>query len=155
MALAIAYMLHEGLDLWDALAHAAARGRVLGSGSFPLQLLRLWKTVAVRRSRASYLWLTAERYALLTPAGGAREVGHAMTQPGFFQAELAEALTQDAEDGQARHRTREEGGQPPARGGCASRGASAGAKKMVTEVRLRPPMDLKNPLAYSADEVLP
>lgn len=50
---------------------------------------------------------------------------------------------------------REEGGQPPARRGCASRGASVGAKKMVpTQVRLRPPMDFKNPLAYSADEVL-
>ena len=35
-------VLDQAMDFWEALETvAAARGRVLGSGSFPLQLLRL------------------------------------------------------------------------------------------------------------------
>lgn len=35
-------VLDQAMDFWEALEIvAAARGRVLGSGSFPLQLLRL------------------------------------------------------------------------------------------------------------------
>ncbi|CAJ1447181.1 unnamed protein product, partial [Effrenium voratum] len=42
VAIAVSYLiLDEGLALLEALTKASARGLVLGSGSFPLQLLRL------------------------------------------------------------------------------------------------------------------